>query len=82
MSSNYTPKNRNSAMLGCNIRPGQIPGGFVHSFGASRNHNRSHASVKSRETYEAAMRVLEGRGIINEPTTNDSTARAPFQAKE
>ncbi len=72
MSSTYTPVVRKKAMIGANLHPSRTPGSFTHHFGAeSNNFTRKKRDIysDSREIKEAAMRVLEKRGIVNEPNS-------------
>jgi len=64
-------------MIGRNIPSGHVPGGFSIQFGAKRKPRRKYRD-SSREVCEAANRVLEKRGLVNEPNMQDSTVRGGF----
>lgn len=83
MSSTYVPVTRRADVIGCNIRPGVTPGGFSHVYTASPKKNvprRNRRGRGTRDIIEAANAVLEGRGFINQPNSNDSTARGTFRS--
>lgn len=80
MINPYIPVVRKANVLGCNIRPGSMPGGFTHPFSTNKPRiRRSHkGSIDSRMICEAANRVLEKRGLINDPNLQDSTMHGGF----
>lgn len=81
MSSTYKPVVRKRDVIGCNIPPGFTPGSFSKQFGIKRIGRRKkhgHHRSASREVCEAANRVLERRGFINQPNWNDSTVKGGF----
>lgn len=70
MSISYVPVIRKNNVIGSNIRSGLTPGGFTHNFGIKRHdfvRKKKDIYSDSREVKEAANRVLEKRGLINEP---------------
>lgn len=83
MSTPYVPVVRKEAVIGCMIRPGFVPGGFTHQFGVSKTRiGRARAIIHrdaSREVREAANRVLEKRGLLNDPNMQDGTMHGGFR---
>lgn len=81
MSTPYVPVQRRHDVIGCMIRPGFTPGSFSHNFGQARVGAKrpSKGSINSREICEAANRVLEKRGLLNQPNQQDSTQYGGFR---
>src|SRR5688572_5755348 len=80
-----THRVRRSEMIGCNIKPGSLPGGFTQKFGLAQceytKRARARGSISANEVKEAAKAVLEKRGSIHAPSDfRDSTA--PFSSYE
>lgn len=64
-------------VIGRNVPAGHRPGGFTSNLSKRKRPRTS----STQEIVEAANRVLERRGFLNEPNRNDSTQRGGFSRR-